>query len=109
MPAGLLLLNITVGVFGLFRPAELVVRPEPGSVLLLDGTAMRNPMHIKAAKLEAHQRLTFTGRDGGPAPFLLSVPGKIERRFQGTLAITKSGGALIPVVTLDLETAAAAA
>ncbi|MBS1872965.1 MAG: hypothetical protein JSU00_07105 [Acidobacteria bacterium] len=39
--------------------------------------------------------------------FLLSVPGRIERRFRGRLEIVQSGAEVIPVVTMDLETAVA--
>ncbi len=39
--------------------------------------------------------------------FLLTVPGRIERRFRGRLEIVQSGAEVIPVVTMDLETAVA--
>ncbi len=48
-------------------------------------------------------------RDGGPAEFVLSVPGKISRLYRGTLEVTVHDGELVPVVTMDLEEAVASA
>jgi stage II sporulation protein D len=39
--------------------------------------------------------------------FVLSVPGEITRHYRGRLAISNVSGELIPVVTMDLETAVA--
>jgi stage II sporulation protein D len=38
---------------------------------------------------------------------VLSVPGKISRQYQGRLEISSISGELVPVVTMDLETAVA--
>lgn len=46
---------------------------------------------------------------GGPADFVLSVPGRIERRFSGVLEIRDAGRELEAVVVMDLETAVASA
>jgi len=37
----------------------------------------------------------------------LTVPGRIHRQYQGTLAIAAGGSSLVPVITMDLETAVA--
>ena len=37
----------------------------------------------------------------------LSVPGRIERRFRGSLEIVRDGDEVMPVVTMDIETAVA--
>ena len=50
----------------------------------------------------------ITARDGGPTDFVLSIPGKIQRNFHGTLTITTAGNELIPVITMDREQAVAA-
>jgi stage II sporulation protein D len=50
-----------------------------------------------------------TGRDGKRAAFILGVPGKLERSFEGTLEITAVAGSLQSVVTTDLESAVSAA
>lgn len=40
---------------------------------------------------------------------MLAVPGKLQRRFLGDVEITATGGWLLPVVSMDLETAVASA
>ena len=114
--------ELRIGVFGLFHPTELVLRAAPRSTLLISlaGTEW---------KLEAPRTARFrAGRTGilctsgdrvattsmvrisGTASrtgFILSVPGKIERRFVATLDIRVRGGELVPVVITDLETAVA--
>jgi peptidoglycan hydrolase-like amidase len=40
---------------------------------------------------------------------VLSVPGKIERRFLGNVEIGAAGAALVPVIVMDLEVATASA
>ena len=47
------------------------------------------------------------GRNQNTTDFMLSVSGKIERRYRGTLDIKIVDGVLVPVVTMDLETAVA--
>jgi stage II sporulation protein D len=44
---------------------------------------------------------------GSPAAFWLEVPGKLRRRFVGTLAIHAEGDSLEAIVTMPLETAVA--
>ena len=96
------MLLIAVGVFSLFHPGQLTVQAPPSQVLLVNGTP--------------HDRITFTlntplsritARDGGPLDFTLSVPGKIQRKFHGTLSITAVGGELVPIISMDLEQAVA--
>jgi stage II sporulation protein D len=48
------------------------------------------------------------GRDSQAAPFVLGVPGKIERRYYGSLEIKMKAGELEPIVTMDRELAVAA-
>jgi hypothetical protein len=83
-----------IGVFSLFRPRVLLVRSADGVVRCsLDGGA--------------------AACDGRPAPqageFVLEVPGRIERRFQGRLEIGAEAGALTAVIEMPLETAVASA
>jgi peptidoglycan hydrolase-like amidase len=80
---------IVIGVFGLFHPAELTVKPAHGEVLTLRLAEMVAP--FRAA----------------PGDFQLSVPGRIERRFRGRLEVRADGGELLAAVTMDLETAVA--
>ena len=111
MAASLLL--VTIGVFGLFRPKELTLRPVPGQVLLLEaggekivlGGALRLRIADCGLQIEDHgcvQRVSSQESE-----FILSVPGKIERRFRGRLQVTGAGDRLVAVVALDRETAVA--
>jgi peptidoglycan hydrolase-like amidase len=101
---------VDIGVFSLFHPIELRVSPASNTLLVTAGD--------QRVILEGHQsfpiRLTqlsstinVSARDGSAADFRLSIPGKIERTFHGTLAIRPSDHKLIAVVTMDLETAVA--
>ena len=106
---------VLVGVFGLFRPSELVVRPVPGQALVVEAGASRmvleggRTLRVRAIDLaeSTPPALHAAPRSGGE--FLLSVPGKIERRFRGQLDITVEGGALVAVVAMDREVAVASA
>jgi peptidoglycan hydrolase-like amidase len=98
---------VRIGVFSLFKPEEIVV------------TAAGVPLEIKlgglTSRLEGLQSIvlrasaTVTSATGGPAPFVLTIPGKIHRRFEGTLAVTQGPHCLETVVSMDLEQAVASA
>ncbi|HVX65182.1 MAG TPA: SpoIID/LytB domain-containing protein [Bryobacteraceae bacterium] len=95
--------ELRVGVFTLFRPTRLLVRPaEPAVVdgrLLPAGELM----------LIDHAPVRLTGLDGGDLVFALSIPGRIERRYHGTLEVIAESGFLVPVVKVGRETAVEAA
>jgi stage II sporulation protein D (peptidoglycan lytic transglycosylase) len=115
--------TVRIGVFGLFHPAELRVAPAPGSSLMIkiDGESitMNQAVQVRLAgdrvQLLAQgvswsvTRVHFHARDGGPADLLLSVPGKIRRRYRGTLEIVSHRSELVPIVAMDLELAVASA
>ena len=109
-------------VFGLFHPTELLVRPAAEGALLLH--AGQETVVLEGAR---HARLTLdrgdvecdigsriirapsvsvTGRDA-LADFRLEVPGKIDRRFRGTLDVSADGSSLIAAVRMDRGTATA--
>jgi peptidoglycan hydrolase-like amidase len=98
---------IRIGVFSLFKPEEIVV------------TAAGVPLEIKAggltSRLEGSQSIglrtaaTVSSATGGPAPFVLSIPDKIRRRFQGTVAVVQGPHYLQAVVSMDLEQAVSSA
>jgi len=119
--------EVRIGVFGLFHPRQLTLQAsrkeavvlqtanqtfvlEPGSpaaatlrisddALLLDfdGHVLRTP-EIRAA-----------ARNGAAVSFLLTVPGRISRAYHGTLVAKASRGEVVPIITMDLETAVASA
>jgi stage II sporulation protein D len=99
----LAVLTVHIGVFGLFHPGHLTVRTLPAQVLIANGS----PQTFIEVRLN-DPPLVITARDGEAADFILSVPGKIERQFHGTLEISTVAGELIPVITMDREHAVAA-
>ena len=106
MLAAVLAATVKIGVFGLFHPVELEVRPVRGSVLLVESDRQKRVLE-GAAALRLKSEARVTGRDGSDARFVLSVPGKIERQYRGKLEVRESNGHLTAIVEMDLETAVA--
>jgi peptidoglycan hydrolase-like amidase len=107
---GVLILSeiVRIGVFGLFHPNELVVRPaaaERNQVMRL--RASGDAIEIS----DSGRRRTATSFHFAPrgGEFVLSVPGKIERRFRGVLDVTVTKGVLAAVASMDREVATASA
>ena len=117
---------VRIGVLGLFHPRELKVTTPTGTALILrtatgqitlerssgaDAASIR--LSEDGVLIAAGSRpvrtpsLTVTGRGNNPVDFVLSVPGKLTRRYHGTLEIKPSAGRLLAIVTMDLETAVA--
>ena len=116
--------DLHIGVFGLFHPHELILRAAPGGALRVNvGTAAWNLEGSRTVRLRVGRAgilCTAGDRSGsaavvrasgsrGRTEFLLSVPGKIERRFAASLEVRARAGELIPIVITDLETAVASA
>lgn len=118
--------DVRIGVFGLFHPHELVVRPASDSALVVKAgeqtlivqkssgaDEVRVSVSDRAIRVGTREReiqsasLRFTSRDNGAADFILAIPGKISRRYHGTLGVERSADSLLAVVTMDLETAVA--
>jgi hypothetical protein len=107
--------TVRIGVFGLFHPVELDVKPVRGQVLVVESRGRKEILEGSAsARLQSPARVT--GRDGGEAAFILSVPGldghpigypRIQREFHGRLEVLQRDGHLVAIVTMDLETAVA--
>ncbi len=111
---------VRIGVFTLFHPAELELRPAPGDALTLvagdETLALEGSehVHLRAAdriiELRARGRtlrVSAVGASSRSGEFTLAIPGRIERRFRGSLEVTVADQALQPVVIMDLETAVA--
>ncbi len=116
--------DLRIGVFGLFHPSELVLRAVPGGAVRVDvAGAVWNLEGSRTARFRVGRSgvlCTAGDRAGsaavvrasgerGKTEFLLSVPGKIERRFMASLEVRVRGGELVPIVVTDLETAVASA
>jgi len=128
--------TVRIGVFGLFHPVELEVKPVRGQVLVVDSgiesrqkagaepnrgsSGCRQILEGSASAL-LQSPAQVTGRDGGEAAFILTVPGggpgvpgghpglpaRIQREFHGRLEVVQRDGHLVAIVTMDLETAVA--
>jgi peptidoglycan hydrolase-like amidase len=111
---------LRIGVFGLFQPTELELRPALGDRLTIEADGRALVLEgAQTARLRAEGdlvgvvagglRLRMTAvRTQGPN-FTIAVPGKIERRFRGSLEVTAQAGTLAALVAMDMETAVASA
>ncbi len=118
--------NVRIGVFGLFRPHELTLAALPDAAIVvragqqsfvlewssgrevaqirISGDAMM--LEVGSQTVQASQ-INASSRSGGAVDFVLAVPGKINRRYSGTLEVKSTLGVLVPIVGMDLETAVA--
>ncbi len=118
--------TVRIGVLGIFHPRQLTLAPDQSGELLISTPDRqiflkpRSECSILSIRPSSHglsltcggreikaRELRASGRNQESAGFVLGVPGKIERRYQGTLEVTAKAGELIPVVSMDLETAVA--
>jgi stage II sporulation protein D len=111
--------TVQVGVLGLFHPREAIVTPRTGKSLVCAAGDQRlavndpitftlNGQHI-AIKNQPWQTATVHCDDGQgvDSEFVVSIPGKLARRYVGQLNIKASGTHLDVVVGMALETAVA--
>ena len=96
---------VAICVFSLFHPVELEVRPVHTILVLTQGGLARELEGSSFVKLRGPA--TITGRDGAEAAFVLSIPGKIRREFNGRLQVRSENGHLAAIVKMDRETAVA--
>lgn len=115
--------TLDFGVFSLFKPKHLLVRPAKNQTVLLTmsktSVALDSEFEVSSGReglrivANGHsyraESLLVTARNGGATDFVLAVPGKIERKFRGTLLVAQKGGVIVPVVTIDRELAVASA
>lgn len=119
--AGLSAETIQIGVFGLFHPTLMRLRPAHGARLslaldddrfTLEAASATFQLGIDSLVVVEQNGLRLQGRSlrmPTPAPFVLEIPGRIEREFFGSLRIETRGDELLAVVEMDLETATASA
>lgn len=118
--------KVQIGVLGLFHPRQIVLSSAKNEAIVIsadddvfvlepssragiariqisgDGLLLDLGGHlVHAAEIHA------AGRNGGSATFVLEIPGKISRQYRGTLVVKTEGGIVVPIVTMDLETAVA--
>lgn len=117
---------VRIGVLGIFHPSQLTLSSNDGDAIVVtaDGhtfflqsrspagrigiRASRDGLLLGYAGEEIRAKeIRAAGRNQDAMDFVLGVPGKMERRYRGTLDIRVADGELVPVVTMDLETAVA--
>ena len=121
--------TVRVGVFGLFHPAELAVRATPGSTLIIEADSPEADssgftiadagtvrLRLSGSEIECdvagttvNAQKVLVRASGSRSPFRLSVPGRIDRLYQGELEVLPSNQALRAIVVMDVETAVASA
>jgi stage II sporulation protein D len=122
--------TVRIGVFGIFHPSELTLSVATADSLVvtastetfyLDSHAHPSALHLRASgntvevannatvdRKQIHAaEIRATNREHTFAEFTLAVPGKLARHYRGVLTIKSVDGILVPVVTMDLETAVA--
>ena len=117
--------SVRIGVFGLFHPRELIVTAPVGQALVVRSQEQNlvlehwdNPSATarfedsgvtvtSGSQILRARTIHVSSREDQPADFILTVPGKISRRYRGFLEVKPSSGDLSAIITLDLETAVA--
>lgn len=114
--------TLRFGVLGLFHPRTLEVTwTGPGALvvsgagdpIVLNGEEGHRRVVMRAAagrvllRGRSAVKIAVAARDGGPGGFELTVPGRFHRMYEGQLEISSTGGELVPVVSMNLETAVA--
>jgi stage II sporulation protein D len=118
--------TVQVGVLGLFHSRQITLSVAKGEAIVVN--VDDNEFVIEASPHRASVRIEIsgdgllldlggrvlsgaeiraTGRNGDAVNFVLAVPGKISRQFRGKLTVKAIGGEVVPIVTMDLETAVA--
>ena len=112
--------DVRIGVLGLFHPKEVVVSPVAGKPLECaageERRAVREPMRV--ALEGASMRLSnatsalvpaFACDDGqgNGTEFVIAVPGKLSRRYQGRLEVQSQARELVVIVRIEMELAVA--
>jgi stage II sporulation protein D (peptidoglycan lytic transglycosylase) len=117
--------DVRIGVLGLFHAHQITLRASRAALIVhaADESFVLEPGHrMDEAKISASEgklflhaagrilqvsEITVAGRDGGRADFTLAVPAKVSRTYFGRLAVKSENGEVVPVVSMELETAVA--
>ena len=118
--------TVRIGVLGIFHPQEIILSANQTGELLISAADKQmflkprsecgllririsgNTLRLNCGNTEIRAtELRASGRDQESADLLLAIPGKIKRRYHGVLDLKAKNGELVPVVTMDLETAVA--
>jgi stage II sporulation protein D len=112
--------DVRIGVLGLFHPKKVIVNPLEGKSLECSSgslswnvaaplrASLQQPHGIVVPQsLQALNKPVRCNVPGNYAEFTLAIPGKITRRYVGSLELTALSSELEIVVTMPLETAVA--
>jgi peptidoglycan hydrolase-like amidase len=118
--------DVKIGVLGLFHPREIILSTtldeslvvsaanktfeiEPGAhsdTARIDIAGDNLILNFRGQEIRAAE-IRASSRNHGAVIFRISVPGKMNRQYRGTLVVKASSGEVVPIVTMDLETAVA--
>jgi peptidoglycan hydrolase-like amidase len=119
--------DVRIGVLGLFHPRQLTLETSQRDTITLQAEGQTFVLEPDSRMTASFQisgdallldfggrvlqttEIRATARNHGAVHFLLSVPGKVTRAYRGTLEIKASRGELVPIITMELETAVASA
>lgn len=94
-------------VLGLLHPRRLILWPKPPAHLLIRTARGTRPIEGSQASVitAADTPVTVSCQEGHSCDFVLEIPGVLRRKYCGELRIFSDGDELIPIVTMDPETA----
>ena len=99
--------EISVKVLGLLQPRLIVLAPWRNDRLRVSSAGQSQIIEgAQVLRVTAHTApLEVSAAGGGPAHFVLSIPGVIRRQYFGTLTIAAAEQILNPVVSMPIEVA----
>jgi stage II sporulation protein D len=120
--------TVQIGVLQLFHPRQInlsaahgealaVVAAEKTCVLETNSRTAVAEVQVSGSALLLNcggqviqaSEIRATSRTKNDAEFVLAIPGKTSRHYRGTLVVKAADGVVVPVVSMDLETAVASA
>jgi peptidoglycan hydrolase-like amidase len=123
--------DVRIEVLGLFRPHQITVKAVPGEALIIQTETLQEGQKTFALEKSSGtdtaeiaisddglvfqigsrslltSQIRASSRTSDAADFVLSIPGRISRRYHGVLELKAAAGILLPVVQMDMETAVA--
>jgi len=118
--------SVRIGVLGIFHPHELTIAADPTGELmiavsgqrivlqrgsdcsLLRVRSVRDNLLLSCGTMELREgELHASGRNQQSTGIVVTLPGKIKRRYLGVLELKAKHGELFPIITMELETAVA--
>jgi peptidoglycan hydrolase-like amidase len=118
--------TVRIGVLSIFHPHELTIAADPTGELMIAAGGQRvflqqgsscsllrvrsagDNLLLSCSRMEMRGgELHASGRNQQSAGIVITLPGKIKRRYVGVLELKAKHGELLPIITMDLETAVA--